>query len=210
MKDFLQKLQTTAWRTAGSRYNAYRRLKRREFFSTVSLAMFSAASAAIAFVQKMYVQSNPDADRYLTTASACIGILLLTISLIEWGSANGAKAENLFANAELLNEFQRKIDLVIAQLNTNYPLTWDDVHKLTEEYEIIKSRCNTNHIPLDDIIFLVQKRHASEFSKNNKPTIGWLKALMYQSYWYWISISYFVILWIMLAAALIFPFIKYN
>ena len=42
MKDFISDLRTTAWRTAGARYNAARRLKQRETFSTVNLALLSA------------------------------------------------------------------------------------------------------------------------------------------------------------------------
>lgn len=206
MKDYLTSLRTTAWRTAGARYNAYRRLKRREFFSTTSLAIFSATSAAIAFVQKMYVQPNSEVDRYLTTAAACIGILLLTISLIEWGAANGAKAENIFANAESISEFQQKLKLVIAQIDAGSPPSWEEVHSFNKEYESIKSRCNNNHTPLDDKIFQIQKRESPEFLKNGEIAIGNLKMAGYYFWWYSASVFYFLILWAALAGALIYSF----
>ena len=207
MKDYLSKLQTIAWRTSGARYNAYRRLKRREFFSTLSLAIFSAASAAIAFVQKVYAQPNSAMDRYFTAASVCIGVVLLAISLIEWGSANGAKAENLFANAELLNEFHRKVELFLVRLNVEGSLSWAEVEGLNGEYEAIKSRCNNNHEPIDDLVFLAQKRRAPEFKYLK---LEGLKIAGYYFYWYFISFSYFAVLWLVLSFSLVYPFVKWG
>lgn len=62
MQDYLRALRMDAWRTAGSRYNAARRLRRRETFSAASLAFFSAMSVAVAFLQRIYASpaSAPD------------------------------------------------------------------------------------------------------------------------------------------------------
>ena len=81
MNDFLQRLRTQAWRTSGARYNAARRLKRRDWLATFSIAMFSAIGIALAVVQKVYVQkSTPELDNYITVVSACIGLFVLVCS----------------------------------------------------------------------------------------------------------------------------------
>ena len=77
MKDFLVSLRTMAWRTAGARYNAARRLKRREWFSTFSLASLSALSIAVAFAQRIYSpQSGTPLDNYLTAMSVSLDLPL--------------------------------------------------------------------------------------------------------------------------------------
>ena len=84
MNDFLTNLRTQAWRTHSARNAAARRLKRRELFSTVSMAFFSAISVAIAFLQRIYVTGGSAEDNFVTGLSGVLGIFLLTISLMEW------------------------------------------------------------------------------------------------------------------------------
>ena len=61
-----EKLKTDAWQTAGARYNAARRLKRRDLFATISLSLFSAIGVGLAVVQKIYnPQSGSTLDNYL-------------------------------------------------------------------------------------------------------------------------------------------------
>ena len=81
MTDFLLALRTTVWRTAGARYNAARRLKRREFMSVLSLALLSSLSVAIAFLQRIYSpQGGTPLDNYLTA-------LQVVLAFSSWLSA---------------------------------------------------------------------------------------------------------------------------
>ncbi len=197
MKDFLLSLQTDAWRTAGCRYNASRRLKRREFVSTVSLAFFSALTVALAFLQKVYsAQPGTPIDNYLTALSACLGVFLLAISLIEWGAGSGLKADLLYQNAEGLNAHSRKIAQVIAELDAGGMVTWATVDQLREEYEAIKAGCAQNHEPLDDRLFLAQKRTAKEFWCDGKPTVSAVGAWWRSVQHMWSSLRSFSIYWL--------------
>ena len=75
MLKIIEKLKTDAWRTAGARYNAARRLKRRDLFSTISLSLFSAAGVGLAVIQKIYnPQSGSSLDNYLTGLSVCLSV----------------------------------------------------------------------------------------------------------------------------------------
>ena len=167
MKDFFQRLQTQAWITMGARYNAARRLKRRDLLATFSIASFSAIGIALAVVQKVYVQRNtPELDSYITVVSACIGLFVLVISLIAWGASGAVKADALHRNAELLNQFQRKIEQDLASsIALDEPLAT----KRRDEYEVIKAGCAYNHEPVDDLLFRAQKRLSKEFRKDCKP-----------------------------------------
>ncbi|HAX20570.1 MAG TPA: hypothetical protein DCY64_09835 [Hydrogenophaga sp.] len=201
MKEFLTSLRTDAWRTAGGRYNAARRLKRRELVATVSLAFFSASSVALAFLQRIYVSTPGSAmDNYLTALSVCLGVFLLVISLIEWGSGNGAKADALHKNAEALNAHARKIKQKLSELDSGQQLSWIAVNELRAEYELIKVGCSENHDPLDDLLFLAQKRFSPEYLTGQKPAMSWGRSFWISMVHKWASIRSFTLYWMILIA----------
>lgn len=188
----LEKLQKDAWRTSSDRYNAARRLRRREFFATVSFALMSALTVAVAFIQRVYTAPSSSADNYLSTVSASLGIFLLTLTLVEWGAKTGSMAESLHQNAEKLNTFWRKIAFRIASSQSTAPITWSDVQALGAEYDALKADCRYNHEPIDDAYFCAH--HQIDFGIVSwwSETITWIK-------WQSSSIWYIAGLWIILA-----------
>lgn len=201
----LTKLGTDAWRTSGARYNAARRLRRRELFSTVSLALLSAMTVAIAFIHRLYALPSSAADNYLTALSASLGVFLLTISLVEWGAKTGSTADALHRNAEKLNAMQRKIGLQIA-INAGTSLTCATVQALSDEYEAIKADCRYNHQPIDDEYFRAKQRTASEFcDEKGIPRVSKCRALGAAAIWQISSVWYFAVLWVVVLSLLIPP-----
>jgi hypothetical protein len=201
MKEFLTSLRTDAWRTAGARYNAARRLKLRELVSTVSLAFFSASSVALAFLQRIYVPTSGSAiDNYLTALSVCLGVFLLVISLIEWGSGNGAKADALHKNAEALNAHARKVKQKVSELDAGQQLSWETVNDLRVEYESIKVGCGENHEPLDNLLFTADKRFSPEFVLGQTPAMSLGRAAWISVRHKWASIRSFTLYWLVLIA----------
>lgn len=203
MKQFISDLRTKAWRTAGSRYNAARRLKQRETLSTFSLAMLSASSVAVAVAQRIYSpQPGTSLDNYLTAVSIALGVFLLTISLLEWGASYGAKADALHRNAEDLTAYQIKLAYVLAKIDAGEVAHDSEVDALRVEYETIKDRCPHNHTTSDDKLFRVQQRMAPEFgAKTGKPAIGCWDALWIKAQWNWSTIWFFLFIWLAVAAA---------
>lgn len=200
MNDFLQRLRTQAWRTSGARYNAARRLKRRDWLATFSIAMFSAIGIALAVVQKVYVQkSTPELDSYITVVSACIGLFVLVISLIEWGASGAVKADALHRNAELLNQFQRKIEQDLAS-----SITIDErlATLRRQEYEEIKAGCAHNHEPVDDVLFRAQHRFSEEFRKDckpdGKPEMTWLEGKWAELMAFWSAAWAYLAFWMVI------------
>lgn len=161
---FIVSLRTTAWRTQGARFNASRRLKRRDWFATFSIGAFSAAGICVTFIQKVYeITAGTAADKYLTAVSLCLGLFVIVISLIEWGAAGALKAEALFQNAQQLNSFQRKLEQISCEIDDGRMLSSGEVEQLREEYERLKLECPHNHEPIDDALFLAQRRLDSKF-----------------------------------------------
>jgi hypothetical protein len=196
----MSKLMTDAWRTSGARYNAARRLRRRAFFSTASLAFFSATTVGLAFMQMIVASSGDDLlNRYLTVLSGCLGVFILAISLIEWGARNNERAENLHRNAEALNGFSRRIGIEArtGQIDPSREA------QLQNEYDAIKATCVENHDPIDDDLFLASQRAAPEFLVNGKQRVSnarYCFILALQSLW---SVWYFGLCWILLAVVII-------
>jgi hypothetical protein len=198
----LQKLKTDAWRTASARYNAARRLRRREIFATISLALMSSLTVAMAFLQRVYATGTP-ADNYITAVSGTLGIFLLTVSLVEWGARTGAVAEVLHQNAEKLNGFSRRVGIEIVA-NTHTPLTFDDVKRLNAEYEAIKDDCQHNHLPLDDLYFRSHHLDAPEFL-NGRPGPAMTRGEVVWIWCKWQSASlwYIAAIWFLLVSMLV-------
>lgn len=165
MEKYVRSLKTQAWKTMGARYNAARRLKRRDRVAAATVAAFSAISVGVVIVQKTYAFADgSEIDNFLTALSACIALSILVVSLMEWGAANAVKAEWLHKNAEELNAFQRKLDLIKAQFGQS-PCSWSDIDELRSEYESIKERCPYNHEPLDLKEFEAQHWNSAEFMR---------------------------------------------
>ncbi|MDH1108296.1 SLATT domain-containing protein [Pseudomonas otitidis] len=207
MSNYLVRLRTDVWRTSSARYNAARRLRRKELFSTISLAFFSALTIALAVIQKIYsleFKVIDGLDNYATALSILIGISIIVISLMEWGARNGSNADALFKNAEELNSLQRKIHLEILKASQADESGWDVAEKFLSCYEGIKNSCEINHTQLDDRYFLSKHRSSEEFAGCK---IGPYKALSIALFWNLSSVWYYLVFWIVTAGAM-FPIIK--
>lgn len=208
MKSLISDLRTRAWRTSGSRYNAARRLKQRETFSTISLAMFSALSVAAAVAQRLYSpRPGTQLDNYLTAVSIALGVFLLAISLLEWGAAYGAKADALHRNAEELTAYHLKLAHVLARIDSGTPVNDAEVDALRVEYETIKNRCPYNHSPGDHELFKAQQRRAPELGAiNGRPLLNWLESALIKAKWEWSTIWFFLMVWTVVALAFAYSF----
>lgn len=194
-------IKTNAWRTSSARYNAARRLRRRELFATISLALMSALTVAMAFLQRVYATGAP-ADNYITVISGALGVFLLTVSLVEWGAKTGTIAEALHQNAEKLNGFWRRVNIRIEAAGSVVP-TLESVESIYREYEGVKAECQHNHLPIDDEFFRSHHLYASEFLNGQAgPTMGKWAVLRIYLKWQLASTWYITIIWLVLIAML--------
>jgi hypothetical protein len=200
MLKVIEKLKTDAWRTAGARYNAARRLKRRDLFSTISLSLFSATGVGLAVIQMIYTpQSGSPLHNYLTALSVCLSVFLLVVSLIEWGAGNSVKADRLHQNAEELSAFWRRLDLIILDLQSGALKTEiSTIDMRQKEYDEIKAKCGCNHDPLDDHLFVASQRYANEFQRGGIEPYSRVQAIWFLFLSYFSSVWYFVGLWLVI------------
>jgi hypothetical protein len=201
---FLSELRTSAWSTSGARFNASRRLNRREWFATLSIACFAAIGVGLAILQKTYAfKSGTPIDNYVTVLAVCIGLFVIVISLIEAGAKNAVKAEALLLSAEELNMFQRKVAQVLAGCADGHELDVTEVDGLRREYEEMKMRCPFNHEPIDHVLFLAQRRLSPEFlSAERKTRIGWCRARWVELVSVLSIVWYFGLFWLVIGLLL--------
>jgi hypothetical protein len=205
MQRFLEELRFAAWRTAGDRYNAARRLRLRELLSTLSLSAFSVATIAVAVTERIY--TIPSGSPIETALSICLGMCILAISLIEWRNANGVGAEALYRNAEELNGFQRKVSLKIAGSGSTNPITSQLCEDLDAEYSSIKSTCSFNHAPVDDLKFVATHYRDEEFLRlSKKPKMASLHATAIHTWWFLYSLGYIWVIWIVIILGIVEAF----
>jgi hypothetical protein len=126
-------------------------------------------------VERIYeVPAGANSDRYLTALSICLGLFVIVVSLMEWGENGAVRAEALFQNAQRLSAFQRKVGQQLAVFPEGKNPSFEEVTILREEYEQIKSECPYNHDPIDDLLFLSQRRTDPNFSRYfGRPTPVW-------------------------------------
>jgi SMODS and SLOG-associating 2TM effector domain family 5 len=202
---FLGKLKTTAWRTMGARFNASRRLKRRELVANASIAIFALLSVILAIGQRLYsIPPGSALDNYVTALSVSLGLFVIVISLIEGSNLGPQKAELLYRNGEELNAFQRKLELLSdPTLEDDNVTKLEVLDELRDEYEKIKGRCPYNHEPIDNQSFQADHRLSPEFlDDKGTPTMGrgkafWIRILNFLS-----PVWYFGALWIVVGALL--------
>ncbi|WP_409326800.1 SLATT domain-containing protein [Serratia quinivorans] len=195
MKEFLDSLSKSAWETSCARYNSSRRLKIREIFSTISIALIGLSGIALSLMQSSFGETfGKNLNNLVAAFSIVLSMLLIIISLIEWGFAAGAKSEALFRNAELLNEHERKIILFGKKLTGD--LSQEDYNKidaLREEYEKIKSTCGFNHSPIDyEFHKIIKKRF---YISKTTEHFSFLRDLKGRLSYYLCSIWGYLLIW---------------
>lgn len=191
------------WRTAGARFNAARRLKRRDWLSTISIAMFSIIGIFLPMMQRIYgFSAGSPIDNYYTALALSLSLFVLVISLVEGSENYRVRADRLQRNAEELTELRRSLEQKLARAKDTGQMSDEEVGTFRDQYEKVVQECPHNHDPIDDELFLVTHRLSTEFSVNGKPRIGWVEAQCRQ-FWYWCRVAGFLILgWAVVGFAL--------
>ena len=101
----IEKLTCNIWITRGARFNAYRRLARKNYASIFTISILSFYNIGIALF--------PDVieTKLVPPTSIAVSIFILIISLLEAGKGYAVKSERMHQNAVDLNYLLNKINL---------------------------------------------------------------------------------------------------
>lgn len=145
----IKKLTDNIWITRGARFNAYRRLARKNYASIFAISILSFYNIGIALFPYTI------GAELLAPATIAVSIFILIISLLEACKGYAVKSERMHQNAVDLNYLLNKI-------NITEKIGEEETKKFYEEYYNLIKNCPENHDPCDDKLFRTE--HPQDFN----------------------------------------------
>ena len=139
-------LDDKIWRTKGARFNAHRRLARKQ-----NLVVFVTSASSIHLISISIFQIagficlSDFQDSMMSLISIIVSIVILVYGLIEGGKNYG-----------LLSEVNHRCGIDIDRVYKNIygKTTQDEVNKLSDDYDNLLEKYSTNHDVIDDQYFM--------------------------------------------------------
>jgi hypothetical protein len=208
--EYALQLKKTIWRTSSARFNAARRFRRRQAFSTFSIAALSVLGIVLAIAQRIYaLPVNSKLDNHYTFLAIAVGIFVLVLSLLEGSKAYLLKAEHLHKNAITLDTLQERLQSELAHALDGTPNSTTWIDEIIKEYKERINECTDNHDPIDDRLFLAQHRLSAEFvDNNNAPLISLFHSIVIQILYWLETIWLYALLWIGIGLLLVLFIIR--
>ncbi|NQY87205.1 MAG: SLATT domain-containing protein [Colwellia sp.] len=143
-------LNNRIWRTKGARFNAYRRLEKKNSALTFITSFSSIHLLAIGILQlSNLITLSDDQSKLLNFITITISIIILAYSLVEGGKEHGLKSERHHLCGIELDRCYSKLQHITA--GDTYGLI-----KLTEDYNDVTEKYLLNHDTVDDEFFQLQ------------------------------------------------------
>ena len=151
-KNLKQVLDDKIWRTKGARFNAFRRLSKKQDIFTFVTAASSIHLLAISIVQLAdFFKISESQSTLLNLTSILLSIIILAYSLIEGGKSHGIKAERHHLCGIELDKIYN--DLIFSKDNEQ------EHQRISEEYNNSIEKYMLNHETIDDEYFMLQHLH---------------------------------------------------
>ena len=153
------KIMTRIWRTKGCRFNAYRRLLKKNSVLTFVTSFSSIHLLAIGILQlTTLITLSADQSQLLSFISIILSIIILAYSLIENGKEHGLKSERHHSCGIDLGRIYTQLEL----LEKNDTV---GVSQLANKYDLVTKKYLLNHETIDDEFF--QLHHPTDFPQIN-------------------------------------------
>ncbi|TWX71400.1 SLATT domain-containing protein [Colwellia sp. C1TZA3] len=189
-------LNNRIWRTKGARFNAYRRLEKKNSALTFITAFSSIHLLAIAILQlSNLVTLSDDQSKLLNFISITISIIILAYSLFEGGKEHGLKSERHHLCGIELDRCYSKLQH-ITEGDTS------ELIKLTEDYNDVTEKYLLNHDTVDDEFFQLQ--YPSDFpNMHSSGFFNVLKVNFFYSHYDKVKAALFAVLPLLLTIKII-------
>ena len=142
----IEKLTSNIWITRGARFNAYRRLARKNHASIFAVSILSFYNVGIALFPSIV------GTEIVPPATIAVSIFILIISLLEAGKGYAVKAERMHQNAVDLN-------YLLNRINITEKIDREKTESFYNEYYKLIKNCPENHAPCDDKLFRTEHSH---------------------------------------------------
>ncbi len=162
LDNYVNSLKSRLWKTKGSRFNAYRRLKRRQQVSIFSISVLSVYGISIPVIQAVLDTSScPRTNDLYTVVSLTLSVFILVLSLLEGANNYAGKSEKMHTNAVKISSLYSELE-ILAIKDQNPDSLIEKVDDVQRRYSEIIKECPENHEPEDYLEFQIQ--HRREFN----------------------------------------------
>lgn len=175
-----EKFDRQIWRTIGARFNASRRLQRKQNASVFSISILSVYLMIEAVIPPSFIKNIDPVS--INSVVILASVFILILSLLEARKSYELKAERLHNSAIALNKVYG-----MWQLDKANEV---GARKCIEEYHVLISTCSENHEPIDDAVF--RAAHRVDFN------MCWLECK-------WIEIQNFIVTYWLYITLVLFP-----
>jgi hypothetical protein len=162
---FADELDTRMWKTKGSRYNKYRRYKRKH---QLSLSAISILTLYVFIISLAYyypvIKLSESQKELIPFLSIILSISILILSLLEASKNYQLKSERLYNCANEITNLYIELRQHICSDSQNQD---EILSEIAKRYKTILEKYPENHDPIDYEKF--QAEHSRHFN------IGWIK-----------------------------------
>ena len=177
-------LRDKMWKTKGSRFNAVRRLNKKNQWSIASISILSVYGISIPIIQSnMDSTQCPQVNSWYNLIAILLSIFILVLSLLEGSQNYQIRAERLHQSAMEISALHSKLDYLFKCQLQDKRLS-SKLEKIVMRYEELVSNCPENHEIDDYTLFRVQHRDYFKICKIYAKCIE-IK-LFFQNYWLYI------------------------
>jgi len=141
--------------TVRSRFKAHRRLILSDQKLTQTIALSSCVVIIASFITYI-LKSPPIIADMINLLSACLSLVILIASLLQYSSQNATIAEQHHRSALEINGLLREHE-------TNNNITDLDYEKLCKDYEFVLHKYSVNHEEIDYHNVLIERRHENQW-----------------------------------------------
>ena len=141
------------WTARGARFNAYRRVKAIDKWSSAAIWMLSVYVIALNLIVFIPSSNEEDFSIHITIANITLSVFILGLSLFVAGEDYKVEYHNHHELGKALGPLYSKVSLAKDDQNTEVSLA-----EISKSYDEIIMRSSYNHYPIDYKYFKLQNR----------------------------------------------------
>ncbi len=173
--EVIDKFAKSLGETAGSRFNAAKRLESHDRRLTWTTAL-SSAYVIIITVLPYLIKIPAEVTSNLNLYTITLSIVIIVSSLLQYSSNNLVNAEQHHRSALEINEIKREL------LTRGEELDIDQFEMLRDRYNNVLQKYSVNHDNMDYYLYQIQNREKYQFISNFSAVVTYIKIVVQNHY----------------------------
>jgi len=162
MNNTVNRWYTKSWVTAGSRFNAYERLKRQHFLSTLTVGLLSAYVVILNLFVFIDDSNKVISDNSITILTIVFSIVIIVVSNLIYSQDYKLKSNLFHECGKEINKMHHEFSILKDKNETDEEL----IKAPIEKYNSIIDKYDINHSDLDFKKF--KRNHVQDFEEEKE------------------------------------------